>query len=163
MFSWGATRKALEVGLKAKVIQRFSNLAGFSSAVQEQSESATWRIAAIFPSLKTMIHLNSWSLNSFQYGRSFWSLAVRARKNMKSKVPQAVCWSHGSANLFCVAHDFAVIGEPEYQATGSGADIAIGSLYSTKGDDPKQRIKTALKAAIEHDMGCGGSTLIKKT
>lgn len=47
------------------------------------------------------------------------------------------------------------VGEPRlpFHAIGSGADIAFGSLYSTKKDPPKRRLTVALSAATERNAG----------
>lgn len=50
--------------------------------------------------------------------------------------------------LFVVEDDFQVEERLDaFVAVGSGGDIALGSLYSTKGLDPEDRIRMALKAA----------------
>jgi hypothetical protein len=42
----------------------------------------------------------------------------------------------------------------DYQAVGAGCDIACGSLFSTKGQPPKQRLRTALEAACHLSTKC---------
>jgi len=37
---------------------------------------------------------------------------------------------------------------------GSGSDIALGSLVTTKGEKPRARILKALQAASKHQSGC---------
>lgn len=56
--------------------------------------------------------------------------------------------------LFTIESDFQV-GESiqDYHAIGCGDDIALGSLYSTEGMDPKYRVTTALNAAQEFSAG----------
>lgn len=56
--------------------------------------------------------------------------------------------------LFTVESDFQV-GESihDFHAIGCGDDIALGSLYSTEGMDPKYRVTTALNAAQEFSAG----------
>lgn len=41
-----------------------------------------------------------------------------------------------------------------YHAIGSGANVALGSLYSSTGKAPRARVSMAVKAACEHDAGC---------
>ena len=43
----------------------------------------------------------------------------------------------------------------EYMASGSGAKVALGSLYSTKNLPPKQRVKLALEASAIYSWGVG--------
>lgn len=52
--------------------------------------------------------------------------------------------------LYQIDVDFQVA-EPlcQFESVGSGAPVALGSLYSTKGDDPMSRIMMALEAAAE--------------
>jgi len=51
--------------------------------------------------------------------------------------------------LFCIHNDYQVSEylEENYDAVGCGENYALGSLYSTKGKDPMERIKIALEAA----------------
>lgn len=65
--------------------------------------------------------------------------------------------------LFTVESDFQV-GElyEDYAAIGCGQDIALGSMYSTKGKPPDERIKTALEAAEEFSAGVRGPFNILK-
>jgi len=47
--------------------------------------------------------------------------------------------------------------EQDYLAMGSGADLALGSLYSTqKQKDARKRVATAVNAAINHSTSCKG-------
>lgn len=48
--------------------------------------------------------------------------------------------------LYRIQSNLQVIAAPAFDATGSGGDIAMGSLHSTSGD-PKKRILAALKAS----------------
>jgi ATP-dependent protease HslVU (ClpYQ) peptidase subunit len=41
----------------------------------------------------------------------------------------------------------------EYYAVGSGDEYACGSLHSTRGLDPEQRVRMALEAAAHHSTG----------
>lgn len=43
-----------------------------------------------------------------------------------------------------------------YNALGSGEDLALGSLYSTEGEDPESRIRMAIAAAAHHCESVGG-------
>lgn len=56
--------------------------------------------------------------------------------------------------LFRIESDYQV-GEPldGYDAVGCGEDIALGSMYSTVGGKPKDRITSALKAAEHFSAG----------
>lgn len=53
-------------------------------------------------------------------------------------------------NLYNIEDDFQV-GKSflNFDSVGCGSDIALGSLYSTMGQDPEQRIKIALDAACK--------------
>ena len=52
------------------------------------------------------------------------------------------------SRLFTVYGDFQVAESlDKYDAIGAGSELALGSLYSTEGRDPKERIKRALEAA----------------
>lgn len=59
--------------------------------------------------------------------------------------------------LFYVDTDFQV-GEmlTDYLAVGSGAEVAHGALFATKGLPAQQRLTTALAAATEHCVGVRG-------
>jgi ATP-dependent protease HslVU (ClpYQ) peptidase subunit len=56
--------------------------------------------------------------------------------------------------LFTIEDDFQV-GEVfhEFAAVGCGFHIALGSMYSTRGKNPSERIMTALEAAEEFSAG----------
>lgn len=58
-------------------------------------------------------------------------------------------------NLYKIDSDFQVAeAADKYDACGSGADFALGSLFSTKNvDDPLLRIKKALQAASTYAIG----------
>lgn len=65
--------------------------------------------------------------------------------------------------LFTVAADFQVselLGD--YAAVGCGSDIALGSMYSSKGKVVVERIMTALEAAEEFSAGVRGPFNILK-
>lgn len=49
-----------------------------------------------------------------------------------------------------------------YDAEGCGRDIAYGSLFSTQGDPPRDRIKKALVAAERYSAGVRGPFHIKR-
>ena len=56
--------------------------------------------------------------------------------------------------LFQIHGDFQVEQHVlNYSACGCGEDLALGSLFSTEGDAPKVRIKTALEAAENFSAG----------
>jgi ATP-dependent protease HslVU (ClpYQ) peptidase subunit len=47
--------------------------------------------------------------------------------------------------------------EQDYLAMGSGADLAMGSLYATqKQKDGRKRVMQAVNAAITHSPSCKG-------
>lgn len=66
--------------------------------------------------------------------------------------------------LYLVDSDFQ-IGKPTdgYDAVGCGEEFAKGSLYSTIGNDPKLRVREALKAASHHSAGVTGPYTVLKT
>lgn len=56
--------------------------------------------------------------------------------------------------LFIIDADFQVCELlQDYAAVGCGEDIALGSMFSTKGRDTTERIKPALEAAEEFNAG----------
>lgn len=56
--------------------------------------------------------------------------------------------------LYDIDDDFQVgIDNAGYSAVGCGANIALGSLFSTKGKAPKERLKIALEAASKFSAG----------
>lgn len=61
----------------------------------------------------------------------------------------------GSGNLFRVSNYEVVIVE-EYEAIGSGAQVAVGSLYSTPEVPPQLRAEKAVRAAVKWIPSCGG-------
>ena len=54
--------------------------------------------------------------------------------------------------LFLISRDRSVIEVDDYVAIGSGEEQAIGSLLSTEGQKPKQRIIKAIKASAASDI-----------
>ncbi len=42
-----------------------------------------------------------------------------------------------------------------YTASGSGGEVALGSLFSTEDKEPEERLKTAIQAANMWSVGCG--------
>lgn len=58
--------------------------------------------------------------------------------------------------LFTVWSDFQIIEEKQdYIANGSGMETALGSLFATPHLEPKERVRTALKAAAKHTLYVG--------
>lgn len=55
-------------------------------------------------------------------------------------------------HLFHIASDLSVIEVEDYVAIGSGSNQAIGSLLSTEGEKPKERIIKAIKASAASDI-----------
>lgn len=61
---------------------------------------------------------------------------------------------HG--RLFEVQSHVQAVEHPvDYMAGGSGAKVALGSLYSTRGLPPRQRIKLALESSALYSWGVG--------
>ena len=54
--------------------------------------------------------------------------------------------------LYMIGRDLSVIEIDDYVAMGSGEDQAIGSLLSTEGEKPKERIVKAIKASAAADI-----------
>ena len=54
--------------------------------------------------------------------------------------------------LFSIGSDCTVIEVDDYVAIGSGSNEAIGSLLSTEGLDPQERIIRAIKASVASDI-----------
>lgn len=66
--------------------------------------------------------------------------------------------------LFAVHSDYQVaVASCGYDSVGSGEAFAKGALFATVGGDPKERIRTAIKAASFHSPGVGGPVNILKT
>lgn len=62
-----------------------------------------------------------------------------------------------NGSLYTVHEDFQVgIPHLQYDAVGCGSDIALGSMYSSKGKKPLERIKLALEAAAQFSAGVAG-------
>lgn len=55
-------------------------------------------------------------------------------------------------SLFQIHYDCSVIEVDDYVAIGSGSQEAIGSLLSTEGEEPIQRIIKAIKASAANDI-----------
>ena len=54
--------------------------------------------------------------------------------------------------LWVIGQDKSVIEIEDYVSIGSGSDQAIGSLLSTEGQDPRQRIVKAIKSSAATDI-----------
>lgn len=64
--------------------------------------------------------------------------------------------------LYEIEPDFHVrIPSNNYYVCGCGGDICLGSLFSTKGKEPKERIKIALNAAARFSAGVRGPFIIE--
>jgi ATP-dependent protease HslVU (ClpYQ) peptidase subunit len=67
--------------------------------------------------------------------------------------------------IYEILVDFQLV-EPidDYTAIGSGADFALGSLYSTKGTNlkPEERLKLAIEAASYFSTSVGGEIIIER-
>jgi ATP-dependent protease HslVU (ClpYQ) peptidase subunit len=67
-------------------------------------------------------------------------------------------------NLYHIDTDLQVgISHDSYDAIGCGADLCLGSMYSTSRLPPLKRIQTALEAAQRHNGGVRGPFLIRNT
>lgn len=67
-----------------------------------------------------------------------------------------------NGRLFCVEGDFQVgASRDDYMAIGCGDDVAFGSLYATRGEKPRPRIKKALEAAAHHSAGVRAPFVVK--
>jgi len=63
----------------------------------------------------------------------------------------------GNSSLFRITKDFEIIEVLEYDAIGSGQEVALGSLYSTRINiNAGFRVEDAVRAAIEWKAGVGG-------
>jgi ATP-dependent protease HslVU (ClpYQ) peptidase subunit len=69
-----------------------------------------------------------------------------------------------NSKLYKIDSDFQVgIPADQYAACGCGDDIALGSLYSTVGKKPEERIKLALEAASKFNAGvCAPFVILKQ-
>jgi hypothetical protein len=64
--------------------------------------------------------------------------------------------------VYQVEADFQVaLSYDSYAACGCGGDVCLGSLYSTQGQQPEQRIRQALEAAEHHSGGVRGPFVIR--
>jgi ATP-dependent protease HslVU (ClpYQ) peptidase subunit len=60
-------------------------------------------------------------------------------------------YEHNAADMSLTQYD------QDYLAMGSGGDLALGSLYSTKSyKDGRKRANLAVQAAINHSTSCKG-------
>ena len=65
--------------------------------------------------------------------------------------------------LYTIDTDYQVgVPADAYDTCGSGADLALGAMYATKGQDPRKRITTALSAASTFNAGVMPPFLIIK-
>ena len=67
-------------------------------------------------------------------------------------------------SLYVIESDYQVGKYADgYAAVGCGADIALGSLFTSRGQPPDSRIRKALEAAEAHSSGVRGPFVIKHT
>jgi hypothetical protein len=67
------------------------------------------------------------------------------------------------SRLFEIEGDYQVAEQvAKYNAVGCGSQIALGSLYSTGGQPPEDRVRLALEAAERFSSGVRGPFVIKK-
>lgn len=64
--------------------------------------------------------------------------------------------------LFVVGEYFQSFSLDEYCAVGTGMDFAFGSLYSTEGKPPRERVLEALKAAQKFNAACREPFIIEE-
>lgn len=65
-----------------------------------------------------------------------------------------ICY-HGE--IYRLSSDFDVtLFSGDFISIGSGGEFALGSMYSTSGVSPIDRLNTAIEAACLYDDGCGG-------
>lgn len=68
-----------------------------------------------------------------------------------------------AGRLFCIEDDMQVAESMlTYEAVGSGEEFAMGSMFSTVGQPPRDRIKTAIKAASTFSTTVGGQIVIQR-
>lgn len=70
-------------------------------------------------------------------------------------------------NIYRVGSDFSVVQIPDFTfvAIGSGESFALGAAYVSRNKGGKELLRTALQAAINYDVNCGGKihiSLIEK-
>jgi hypothetical protein len=65
--------------------------------------------------------------------------------------------------LYVVYSDYQISRTADlYDAAGCGADLALGALHATVGDEPERRVTKALEAAAHHSAGvCGPFTILR--
>lgn len=69
-----------------------------------------------------------------------------------------------AGKLYSVYSDFQVGRASDgYDSVGCGQDIALGSLHSSVGNPPAERVRTALKAASHHSAGVTGPFTVLKS
>lgn len=67
-----------------------------------------------------------------------------------------------AGELFSIDGDMQIgLSSDRYAAVGCGDNIALGSIYSTAGQNPRTRIKQALAAAAHHSAGVHAPFVIK--
>ena len=65
-------------------------------------------------------------------------------------------------NIYGIWNDFQVaVPVDPYLAVGGGSDLCLGSMYSTIGQPPETRIRTALEAAERFNAGVRAPFVIK--
>lgn len=113
-------------------------------------------------------------LPSLESGAPFEDYVRKITVAIRKGLSERECLEDGKmdAEILLAAHgQIAVIGEdfwfetrPEfgYFAIGSGAEIAMGSLHSTKGNPADRAIK-AIMAASDHRVDVGGDVLVEES
>jgi ATP-dependent protease HslVU (ClpYQ) peptidase subunit len=77
----------------------------------------------------------------------------RIKENQESSGTFLVGYKH---RLFRIEDYYSIIETDEYQACGSGEQLALGSLHTTQREEPFTRIKKALFAAEAHNPNVRG-------
>ncbi len=79
---------------------------------------------------------------------------------LKTTIPNDLSFTTligGNGDLFRITNQFEVIEIEEYDAIGSGQELALGSLYSSKKYPSSGfRVEDAVRAACLYKTSCGG-------
>lgn len=66
------------------------------------------------------------------------------------------------SSIFHISPNISITEFNKYHAIGSGSDYAIGAVYSVYDSEKTaaEIVRTGVKAAIEHDIYCGGDIVV---
>lgn len=61
-------------------------------------------------------------------------------------------------NIYRIGSDFSVVQIPDFTfvSIGTGESFALGAAYATRNKNGKELMRTAIQAAINYDVNCGG-------